>query len=170
MPFRQNHRLWTEPLEQQGRGGEPSLANVRQWLELRNRLQEQGRGMGEGSFTERIRRAFLDWLKKNGLTRYDTISFEYRLYRHKTIRVTLTWPNIYHRRLHGDGSKGFMLEGTVLSLDGLPPSHRNYHGEFALTRIIGRHPMRLLAEAEEVEHECDQECGETQYCPWRMSQ
>lgn len=149
MPFRLNWKYRPEPLDQQGRGGEPSLAYiVHQWWPLLDRLREQGHGKAEGSFTERARSELRAWLEKNGLdTWHDPVSFEYRLHRHKRITVTLTHLNIYHRRLRGNGSKGFVLEGRVLSINGLPPAHRNYIGEFALTRIVGRHPIRLLTAA-----------------------
>jgi hypothetical protein len=152
MPFRQNRRLWPgwpEPLDQQGRGGEPSLAFIvhELWPAL-DRLHVQGYGRAEGSFTERVRYALRDWRREHGLAWHDPISFVYRLHRHRTISVTLTHPQIYHRRLRGDGSKGFVLEGVVLSIDGLPPSHRNYIGEFALNRIVGQMPVHLLAAGE----------------------
>jgi hypothetical protein len=46
MPFRLDRKFRPEPLEQQGRGGEPSLAYiVHEWWPLLDRFQEQGRGM-----------------------------------------------------------------------------------------------------------------------------
>lgn len=147
MPFRLNRRiLRTEPLEQQGRGGEPSLAHFCRQMDRVNRFHEQGRGKAEGSFTERIRQEFRAWQKRNGLDWHSPLSFDYRLYRHRTVRITLTSPHIFHRRLCGNGSKGFVLTGEVLSINGLRPGGMNKRGEFALNRIVGHHPVRLLAE------------------------
>ena len=56
--------------------------------------------------------------------------------------VTITYPRIYHRKIRGDGSKGFVLEGRILSIEGVPSACKT--GEFALNRIIGQHPLRLL--------------------------
>lgn len=148
MPFRQNKRTWPEPLEQQGRTGEPSPASYRALLALWawfDTVRQQGDGMAEGSFTERARMALWAWMEKNGLNWYNPISFQYRLYRRRTISVTINHARIYHRRIRGDGSKGFVLEGRILSIDGAPPAYGK-NGEFALTRIIGSHPIRLLAE------------------------
>jgi hypothetical protein len=103
--------------------------------------------MAAGSFTERVRQELMAWLKEKGLGWHSPINFEYRLHRHKRVAVTLTNPRIYHRRLRGDGSKGFVLEGKILSIDGLRPAGIAKHGEFALTRIVGHHPVRLLAES-----------------------
>lgn len=149
MPFRLNRRYRPEPIKQQGRGGEPSLAYVvRTWWPLLNKLHEQGYNKGAGSFTEHVRQELRAWLEAHGLDHWGSqISFEYRLSRHKRIRVTLSNPRIFHRRLRGDGSKGFMLEGGLIAIDGRLPARRYQLGEFALTRIVGRHPVRLLAEA-----------------------
>lgn len=108
---------------------------------------ESSRSKGAGSFTEGIREALMAWLKAQGMDWYSQISFEYRLSRHKRITVSLTHPRIYHRPMRGAGSKGFMLDGLILSIDGLPPAHRNYHGEFAVNRIIGQNSLRMLTEA-----------------------
>jgi hypothetical protein len=148
MPFRQNRRLWPEPLEQQGRGGESSLAHFRRTLDFLREYTTSSQGKGPGSFTEGIREALKDWLKARGMDWYSQISFEYRLSRHKRITVNMTHPRIYHRPQRGDGSKGFVLDGIVLSIDGLLPPHRTYYGEFALNRIVGHHPVRLLTMGE----------------------
>ena len=145
MPFRQNKDIWPEPLDQQGRGGEPSLANFRALLDWFSIIRKQGDGMAEGSFTEQARRALAAWMEKNGLKWHSLLSFQYRLHRHQTITVTITNPNIWHRRLSGNGSKGFMLEGRIISIDGAPTAYGRV-GIFALTRIVGQHTVRLLAE------------------------
>lgn len=146
MPFRMQRRGRPEPLEHQGRGGEPSLANFRRMLDYMRGYDESSQGRAEGSFTEGVRKAFRAWRKEHGLGWHDSISFEYRLHRHRQVLVTLAYANVYHRRLRGDGSKGFVLTGEVLSIDGLQPDRRNKRGEFALTRIVGRHPVRALVE------------------------
>lgn len=56
--------------------------------------------------------------------------------------MAVSAPRIYHRRIRGNGSKGFMLEGRLLSIDGMPTVRKV--GEFALSRIVGQHPLRLL--------------------------
>ena len=150
MPFRLNRRYQPrpEPLEQQGRGGEPSLAYiVHTWWPLLDRLQEQGHSKAAGSYTEKARMALFAWLEANGIDRwYGTINFQYRMYRHQIVTVTLSRPCIFHRPLRGDGTKGFVLEGTVVAIDGRPPARRNLVAEFVFTRIIGQHPIRFLAE------------------------
>lgn len=158
IPFRLNRRLVTEPLEQQGRTGEPSPSNahpyakiLRMWGWL-DHIREQGHGQGPGSFTESVREAYKHWLKKNGLNHFSAITFEYRLHRRKRVMVTVSGCCIYHRRIRGDGSKGFTLEGLVQSIDGLPPAHKNFIGEFALSRIIGHHPLRMLTGAGGASH------------------
>lgn len=150
MPFRLNRRYRTEPLEQQGRGGEPSLASylVDVWWPLLGKLHEQGHGKAAGSYTEKARMALFAWLKANGIDRwYGTINFQYRMYRRRIVTVTLSRPCVFHRPLRGNGTKGFVLEGTVVAIDGRPSAHRNLIAEFVFTRIIGQHPIRLLAEA-----------------------
>lgn len=146
IPFRVNRKVMPEPLEQQGRGGEPSLANFRRVLDFLRGWDETARGKAEGSYTQRVRDAFRVWRESQGIGWHDPINFQYRLSRHKRIAVTLIGHNIYHRPRRGAGSKGFMLEGMVQSIDGLPPAHRTYWAEFAIGRIIGSHPIRLLTE------------------------
>ncbi len=143
MPFRQSRKLWTEPLKKQGRTGEPSLATMRNLLQLANKFHEEGRGKAEGSFTEQLRLQFRDWLKAKSLKWPFTITFEYRLYRHRIITVVMQGPSFFHNRLMGDGSKGFMLEGRVLSIDGVRPIPCS--GMFAMTRIVGRFKQEFLA-------------------------
>ena len=147
MPFRLSRKLRAGPLEQQGRGGEPSLANeFTWWLDLYQDNMKSGHGRGAGSFTEGIRTTMRDWLKARGLSWYSQITFEYRLSRHKKITVTMNRARIYHRPIRGAGSKGFMLDGVILSINGLPPSRRNQLGEFAMNKIIGHDSLRMLTE------------------------
>lgn len=146
MPFRMSQKLRAEPLEQQGRGGEPSLARFRQMLDIMRANDASGRGKSAGSFTEGIREAMEAWLKARGLSWHSQITFEYRLSRHKRIMVTMRQARIYHRPMRGAGSKGFILEGVILSINGLPPSHRNQWGEFAVNKIIGQHSLQMLTE------------------------
>ena len=143
MPFRCNRRLWTEPLAQQGRTGEPSLATI---LELANRFHEAGRGKSKGSFTEYLRHEFDSWRKDNGLTWDSPLTFEYRMYRHRTVMVVMRYHNIFHHRLTGDGSRGFVLTGEVLSIDGaIPDRWCRRSGAFCLTRIVGQMRKQFLA-------------------------
>ena len=167
MPFRMSRRLRAEPLEQQGRGGEPSLARFRRMLDIMRGYDESARGHGAGSFTEGIREAMKDWLKAQGMDWHSQITFEYQLSRHKRITVSLTRPRIYHRPVRGAGSKGFMLDGTILSIDGLPPSHRGMWGEFAVNKIIGQNSLRMLTEGPSTCHcggPSDCECGYDATC------
>ena len=149
MPFRLNRMepyKRPEPLDQQGRGGEPSLAYFRAFMDWIDRIRRHGDGMAEGSFTEHARFELARWLKANGLDKwYSPITFQYRLHRHRTVTVVITGPNIWHRRHRGNGSKGFVLEGRIVSMDGEPTAYGKW-GEFALNRIVGRSPIRALAE------------------------
>ncbi len=147
MPFRMSRRLRAEPLEQQGRGGEPSLAHFRWWMDVLRANDKAGRGKGADSFTEGIREAMKEWLASQGMNYYSQISFEYKLSRHRRITVTMTHPRIYHRPIRGAGAKGFILDGEILSIDGLRPDAGNRRGEFALSRIIGQNSLRMLTEA-----------------------
>lgn len=153
MPFRLNRRYRpsSEPIKQQGRGREPSLAYlqyvVKEYWPMLDEVREQGHGKAVGSFTEKARMALFAWLEAQGLDFWHSpISFQYRMYRRKIVTVTLTRPMIFHRPLRGDGTKGFVLEGAVVSIDGQLPRRRYMRAEFVLTRIIGQHPIRLLAE------------------------
>lgn len=149
MPFRLNRTSRPEPLEQQGRGGEPSRASLRYWLDWLEDMRRRAAGKAAGSFTEHARHELAAWMKQKGLDPWHSpVSFQYRLYRRRTVLVTITRPRIYHRRIRGDGSKGFVLEGLVQSIDGLSPACRNQFSEFALNRVIGQHPIRLLMEGE----------------------
>lgn len=151
MPFRQNRKLlWPEPIDHRGRTGEPSLANFINILDFANEIRRQGHSKSEGSFTEHVRQELHDWLAKNGLNWHSQISFRYRLYRRKVVVVTITYPRIYHRKLRGNGSKGFTLEGRILSIDGMPPAYGKV-GEFALNRIVGHHPLRMLVAARNID-------------------
>lgn len=147
MPFRQNRRneYWSEPLEQQGRTGEPSLAQrFAAAIARAGRYAEAGQGKAHGSFTAEARRALRTWQRDQGIGPYDPVTFTYRLYRHRTVQVTLTGARICHWPAWGAGSKGFVLVGNVLAIDGLQarPNH-----VFALTRIVGHErlvPVPLL--------------------------
>ena len=133
MPFRSNHRLLTETLEEQGRTGEPSLITS---LNVHDRWFENARGRSKGSFTEHVRRELHDWLNGKGIP-LGPITFEYKLFRHRIITVIMDMPRIYHHRTIGDGSKGFVLEGSVRSIDGARPYGFARHYPFALNRIVG---------------------------------
>jgi len=109
-------------------------------------LRGEGHGKAAGSFTEQVREQFEDWLKERNLSYLSAITFEYRLYyRRKTITVAISHIHIFHNRLAGDGSKGFVLDGRVLAIDGAPPSGEARHYQFALNRIVGRFQRELLA-------------------------
>ena len=145
MPFRLNRTTRPEPLEQQGRGGEPSLAIFVAQMDRANKLHEEGRGKAAGSFTEHLRREFVAWRKAKGWSWRTPLTFEYRLHRRRTVMVVLDMPHIRHNKLVGDGSKGFMLEGNILAIDGVQPEAYLRRYGFALTRIVGRFRQELLA-------------------------
>ena len=146
MPFRQNREIWTEPLIHQGRTGEPSPALFAKNFRTFWNFCDAGSGKARGSFTEGLRGALAAWMQINiGNTR-GPVTFRYRLFRHKIITVTLAHPTIFHRKQYGRGSKGFVLAGEVMSIEGVVPDRWTRRiSAFALSRIIGQHPIKVLA-------------------------
>lgn len=146
MPHRQNRRFFPVPLDQQGRGGEPSLAvRLKASWDYYTRLREESRGKAEGSFTQAVRSEFHAWMRRNGLDWHSQITFEYKWSRHRIVLVVMDMPYIIHDKLAGDGSKGFLLLGNVLSIDGAQPASWQRRGVFAMTRIQGRFRRELYA-------------------------
>ena len=145
MPFRTNRKIGAETFEHKGRTGEPSPATfIQVWRSIWT-FREAGNGKSRGSFTESLRKTLAVWLKENLGNFRGPVTFQYRLSRKKVILVTMAYPTIYHRKHYGEGSKGFVLAGRVLSVDGVPPDRWNLRADFALSRIIGQHPIRILA-------------------------
>ena len=73
------------------------------------------------------------------------ITFEYKLYRHKKILVVGQRPIIRHNPSYGRGRKGFVLELSVASIDGVPV--RAFVGnpiKFAWDRIIAKENLPAL--------------------------
>ena len=155
MPYRRSPRLRRVPIYNQGRTGEPSPASALtteqeqtlQWFregKLLLDLEKEGEGRAEGSFTEELRNALRAWVEETFGTWWGPVTFEYRLYRHKTVTVVLQAPQIWHKPSWGRGSKGFILSGIVLSFDGKQPAKRKSLQWFALNKIIGQHPIRQM--------------------------
>lgn len=136
MPFRMR-----KPLESERRTGEPS-PTLTSWY-------PEGYGKARGSFTKKMRDALYAWMEANGFSYYsEPLTFEYRLYRHRNVTVTGLYPYIKHSPSYGRGKKGFILQLSVLSIDGVPCRFlfgRRAH--FAWDRIIGRDKLLALTEA-----------------------
>lgn len=149
MPFRRDKNTRPETLEQQGRTGEPSPAPSIQSQGRRDIWGEplpKGYGMAEGSFTEKLRLALIEWVKNKYGSIYAPITFQYRLSRKKIITVTGNHPFIVHYKDLGRGSKGFFLRVRIISIEGVPPAgFVKYQNLFACNRIIGHETMQLLA-------------------------
>ena len=145
MPFRQDHNTQSETLQRQGRGGEPSPVSANQKFGPFGEILPEGYGRAKGSFTEKLRRALFEWMKDMYGNTYGPVTFQYRLYRKKTIMVTDTFPCIFHYKNLGRGSKGFFLKVNILSIDGAPPGGIAKYYIFALNKIVGQHPIRILA-------------------------
>jgi hypothetical protein len=142
MPFRLIKELRPEPLEQQGRGREPSpaltmqnrWAYVLEYWKRQNDFDVTGHGCSAGSYAVAMRQAFADWRKDKGIRYDDPITFEYRLSRRKIVTIAMINPRIMHKRKRGNGRKGFVLEGQILSIDGVRPTGR--WQELALNRVV----------------------------------
>lgn len=117
MPFRHADEHERNLLEQNRRTGEPSLADILQYCGAR---MEAGRGKARGSHTEKMRHSLWTWTN----TRYGNCStpltFDYKLHRHKIITITGNLPYLRHLPCYGKGKRGFILEITILSIDGIP--------------------------------------------------
>ena len=142
MPFQQ-----AEPVrklyEQQRRTGEPSPVSFLHAIEILDAMRAKGRGKAEGSFTEKIRGAFHEWQKKNGVGYGQPLTFQYKLYRHRIVTITVVGATIFHHPTHGKGVKGFELVcGRILSIDGIP--YKGINNNLAWGRIIGREKLLAL--------------------------
>jgi len=140
MPFRQIKSV-RELLDQYRRGGESSFSALYYGL---HSLREQGHSRADGSFTERLRNALFDWLDHNYGTRFATVIFDYRLSRKRTVTVTARGLYLRHDPLCGKGSRGFVLDAEILSIDGTP--YKGPRGMFSWNRIIGREKLLLITE------------------------
>jgi len=150
MPFRQAKAV-RKLLENHRRTGEPSpVIFSKVWLELNN-LSNQGHGKAKGSFTEKLRKSLRDWQQQKGGTWASQLTFDYKLHRHKIIKVTGYYPYIAHLPAYGKGMKGFVLRLSNISIDGIM-----YKGAgavyFAWNRIIGREKLLALPSGETVEY------------------
>lgn len=121
----------------------------RDWREAYRRFSHHrmaGHGRAEGSYTEEIRKALVQWMKEKIGSGLEPVTFQYRLYRRKIVTVTVAYPTIFHHPEHGNGSKGFVLAARVLSVDGAPLTRlgRMLVREFAMNRIVGRESIKEL--------------------------
>lgn len=128
MPFRHE-----EPFNSERRTGEPSPAP---WY-------PPGYGKSEGSFTRQLQGALIAWMKTNYGTAYHSLTFEYRLYRHRIVAVVGYHPAILHLPSWGNGVRGFVLEVNVSGIDGVQWHGLGRRQRFAWNRIVGKD--RILA-------------------------
>ncbi len=141
MPFRQSSDR--KLLEKQRRTGEPSPAFDDYLVYSGLGEFSGGYGKAHGSFTEKLRLSLWTWLKENYGSSLHPLTFEYKLYRRKTIHVVGTYPWVKHLPTYGKGKKGFVLDITVESIDGLRYRGLGKRVYFAWDRIIGKE--RFLA-------------------------
>ena len=125
-----------ETINSKGRGGEPSPAyNQDHFMAYlsHDSLLPDGWGKHEGSFTQKLNEEFRKWLDENHSTgvinyKYGTgsyhthspIVFQYRLSRHKRVTVTMEAASFRHDPARGSSKRGFILDGRILAIDGLP--------------------------------------------------
>jgi hypothetical protein len=130
-------------LDLQRRTGEPSPSeSIWQYPE--------GYGKASGSYTEKMRLSLWDWIQDKYGTNWisATLTFDYKLYRHKIVTVVIRSPKIEHKPSYGNGKRGFILIGHVLSIDGV--QLRTFPSKeitFAWNRIIGRNNFLALPES-----------------------
>ncbi len=144
MPYRRA-RVRPVTLQQQERGGESLPVSSVRFI-IGNRIagsygwpQPPGAGKARGSFTEKWRIALHAWMKNQHTM---TVTFKYRLYRHRVITVTCGYPYIYHDPNAGSGRKVFMLRANVLSIDGVRPAYGKK--VFAVNRIVAGEAIKSL--------------------------
>lgn len=134
MPFRRFHDTGLKHLISKRRTGEPSPV-------IFGFECNDGYGKSRGSYTEKMRKTLYAWMQQKG---YATLTFDYRLHRHKTITVVVQFPYIKHLPSYGRGKKGFVLQATVLSIDGVPYRYFTHRVLFAWDRIIAREQFLAL--------------------------
>lgn len=131
MPFRTLHSR--KLLTTQRRTGEPSPAIYQyDWY-------PDGHGKASGSYTEKMRQSLWAWMEAKYGSAVYPLTFEYKLYRKRTVTVVGTFPTIRHYPYYGKGKKGFILELSVRSIDGIPcrmmlPKRT----QFAWDRVVGK--------------------------------
>ncbi|MFH1485551.1 MAG: hypothetical protein ABIH46_05725 [Chloroflexota bacterium] len=66
----------------------------------------------------------------------ESVAFQYKLSRHKTVRIVGRYPKVQHWPYRGAGSKGFVLRLlTVKSINGERPQKTLFEDVFALNRV-----------------------------------
>jgi hypothetical protein len=122
MPFRTGRK----PLSLQRRTGEPSPSFY---------LTKSA-----GSYTQKMRESFFEWCREHNVGYANPLNFEYRLSRHKIVRVTGIPTYLKHDRDSGGGSKGFILYMRVIAIDGVRPDRTAQYimqlTGFAWNRIV----------------------------------
>ena len=86
--------------------------------------------------------------KSKGIGYADALVFDYKMSRHKVVKVSMNSGNITHRPIYGSGSKGFILTGDVISIDGRRTHPKDKRLIFALNTVIGHEVLRGLSNAE----------------------
>ena len=139
MPFRLS-KEYRNLLDQHKRTGEPFPA-----FYAVGEIRDKAHGKADGSFTKSMRSALEEWIKAQTGLPQGQIQFDYKLYRHKIVHVAGYNAYLRHDHLRGIGLKGFVLELTVLSIDGIPYMGLDRRGAgFAWNRIIGRDKILML--------------------------
>lgn len=148
MPFRRS-RSERKLLHQDRRTGEPSPAlpiipiSHDEWFEKR----DSGYGKASGSYTEKLRIALSDWMKKEYGTEFHDLTFTYKLYRHKIVMITGSHPYIRHDPNWGKGLRGFQLVIHIKSIDGVQYRGFQRPAVLAFDRIVARQKIFLLGES-----------------------
>jgi hypothetical protein len=138
MPFRRDKAV-VKLYEQQRRAGEPSP------------FTDSASGMAEGSYTEKMRKALIEWSDANLVGGWigGDLTFEYKLYRHKIVTVIATLPVIRHHPFYGHGKRGFILMCHVKSIDGLPVKSP-WKNVFVWDRIVAKERFLSLPPKKEL--------------------
>ena len=130
-------------LDPKRRTGEPSPSSYG-WL------YPEGYGKARGSYTEAMRQALWSWMEAHGYVALQPLTFDYKLYRHKTVTVVAGTPYIKHEPGCGRGKKGFVLIAMPLSIDGVRCRTFPQRMCFAWDRIVGRERFLGLPEGKKV--------------------
>ncbi len=108
-----------------------------------------GYGKASGSYTEKMRLAFQEWMEKAHGSAFSPLIFQYKLSRHRTVTIVGSYPYIKHLPYYGNGKRGFVLSLRISSIDGSPFKGFGKRQQLAWNRIIGREKMLYLEEGKE---------------------
>ena len=133
--YHQDERI--EPINyEQGRTGEPSpTSHLQEYEEKWKSYQEWSKKLSKtglkdilagrsrpDTYTQKMRAALIKWQELRGGI-LQPVSFRYRMYRHKVVTIIGNNLSIWHSPSLGAGSKGFTLQLSIISIDGLKPNH-----------------------------------------------